>query len=124
MMQTPSPAEIVDAFFDAIAARDFPRVRSLLSDDGFSTHSPIAAFNNADAYVADISRVGPILEAVQRRKTFVDGNDVCAIVDYVTRMDRRQVSPVAHLMQVHQGKITFIETFFDAREYAAMFDID
>lgn len=117
------PTEVLDAYLDAIAARDFPRARNLLSDQNFTTRSPISQFDSADAYIADISRVGPILEALERRKTFVDGNDVCAIVNYVTRMDRRQVSPVVHLMRVERGKITAIETFFDARDYAAMFDV-
>lgn len=119
-----SPANIVDAYFAAIAARDFERARTWLADEVFSTRSPIAAFDDADAYIADISRVGPILEGMQRRQTFVDGNHVCAIVEYVTRMDRRQVSPVVHLLRIDKGRIASIESFFDARAYAEMFDVD
>lgn len=122
-MSTPSPAEVVDAYLAAIAAGDFARARTWLSDSGFSTRSPIAAFNDADAYIADISRVGAILERISRRKTFVDGNEVCAIVDYVTHMEQRQVSPVVHLMRVERGKIVGIESFFDARAYAEMFEV-
>lgn len=117
-------AEIVRAYFDAIANRDFQRVRSLLADNDFSTRSPISTFDNADAYVADISRIGPILENIEQRKIFVDGDDVCAILDYVTRMDRRLVSPVAHWFHLANGKIVSIESFFDARGYAEMFEVD
>lgn len=116
--------EIVHGYLNAIAARDFQRARSFLSDGDFSTRSPISTFNNADAYIADISRIGPILENIERRKMFVDGDDVCAILDYVTRMDQRQVSPVAHWFRVVNGKIASIESFFDARAYAEMFDVD
>lgn len=111
-------------FLAGITARDFQAVRACLADTKFSSRSPIGTFESADAYVADISRVGPILEGVERRKTFVDGNDVCAVVDYVTRMDRRQVSPVVHLMHIERGKINSIETFFDATGYVAMFEVD
>lgn len=117
-------ADIVRAYLDAIAARDFQLVRSFLADDDFSTRSPISSFDNADAYVADISRIGPILENIVQRRIFVDGDDVCAILDYVTRMDRRQVSPVAHWFHIAHGKIVAIESFFDARGYAEMFDVD
>ncbi|MFL6712015.1 MAG: nuclear transport factor 2 family protein [Sulfurifustis sp.] len=117
-------ADIVHAYLDAIAARDFQRARSFLSDHDFSTRSPISTFDSADAYVADISRIGPILENIERRKIFVDGEDVCAILDYVTRMDQRQVSPVAHWFHLARGKITSIESFFDARGYAEMFDVE
>lgn len=119
-----TPKEIVHAYLDAIAARDFARARTWLSDERFSTRSPISNFTSADAYITDIARVGPILESVERRKTFVDGNDVCVILNYVTRMDARQVSPVVHWMQVADDKIVYIETWFDARQYAAMFVIE
>jgi hypothetical protein len=39
-------------------------------------------------------------------------------------MDQRQVSPVVHWMRVDDGKISYIETLFDARQYAAMFDVE
>ena len=122
-MGNPAPAEVVDAYLGAIAARDFARARSWLADERFATRSPIASFTDADAYIADISRVGAILERMDRRRTFVDGEYVCAIVDYVTHMDQRQVSPVVHLMRVERGKIRSIESFFDARAYAEMFEL-
>src|SRR4051812_3321336 len=114
------PQEIVADFFRAIAERDFEQVRLCLSDGGFVSRSPVSTFDNADAFINDIARVGPILEGVQTRKMFVDGNDVCAIVDYITRMDQRQVTPVVHLMRVEGDKIASVETFFDARAYAEM----
>ena len=119
-----TPSEVVNAYIDAIAARDFPRARAWLSDGRFSTRSPISAFESADAYVTDISRVGLILEGIERRRVFADGNDVCVILNYITRMDRRQVTPVVHWMRVEDGKIVSIETFFDARAYDAFFRID
>jgi limonene-1,2-epoxide hydrolase len=119
-----SPREIVDAYLAAVASGDFERARKWLSDETFSSRSPISTYDSADAFIANISRVEAILEKVERRKMFVEGNEVCVILDYVTRMDKRQVWPVAHLMRVENGKITYMESFFDTREYAAMFVIE
>lgn len=122
-MDIPRPDEVVTAYLDAIAAGDFKRARACLTDKGFSNRSPISTFNNADAFVADISRVGAILERMVRRKLFVDGNDVCVILDYVTHMQKRQVTPVVHWMRIADGKIAEIETFFDARVYEELYEL-
>ncbi|HEX7043312.1 MAG TPA: nuclear transport factor 2 family protein [Burkholderiales bacterium] len=116
-----SPRDVVDEYFAALAARDFEQARRWLADEGFSTRSPIAVFDDADAYIADISRVGPILEGVRRRRTLADGEEVCAIVEYVTHLERRLVSPVAYWIRVRNGRIVTIESFFDASAYAQMF---
>ena len=123
-MSRPTPRQTVDAYFDALRARDFDRVRACLSDDRFSYRSPISHFDRADAFVRDISRIGPILEGIERRKTFCEGNDVCCIADFKTRMASLQVTPVVHWATVEDGKIVAIETFFDAREYAKLFEVD
>ena len=123
-METPRADDVVNAYLDAIAARDFARVRELLADEGFSNRSPISTFDDADAFVADISRVGPILERIERRRQFVEGEQVCVIVNYVTHMDQRRVTPVVHWMRIAGGKIAAIETFFDARAYAEMFELN
>lgn len=116
------PVELVDAYLRALSERDFARARSFLSDRRFSARGPIAAFDDADRYVENVSRVGPILERLERRKLFADGPDVCAVVNFVTRMERGYVSPVAYLMRVEDGQITSIESFFDASGYAALFE--
>ena len=122
-METPRPEDVVNSYFDAIAAGDFARVRACLADKGFSNRSPISEFDNADAFVADISRVSAILERLERRRMFIDGNEVCVIVNYVTHMNMRQVTPVVHWIRVANGKITYIETFFDARAYEELFQV-
>lgn len=123
-MSEATPEQVVDAYFDALGARDFDRVRSYLADEGFTYRSPIAQFDRASDFVRDISRVGPILEGIEHRRTFVDGDEVCRIVNFKTRMDSLQVTPVVHWSKVQRGKIVAIETFFDAREYARLFEVD
>ena len=119
-MTTQSPEEVVNAFLDAFEARDFEQVRNLLSNDTFSYQSPIESFSNADDYIVTIARVGPILEGIERCKTFVDGNDVCCILKVRTTMDTLDDTPVAELITVVDGKITSMEAIFDATEYNKM----
>lgn len=115
---------VVRAYLDAIGDRDFDRARRYLADADFHHRSPISSFQDPDAYIADIARIGAILERIEPRKLFIDGDDVCVIVDYVTHMARRNVTPVVHWMSVTKGKIVSIETIFDASEYIAMFNAD
>jgi len=119
-MTTQSPEEVVNALLDAFEARDFERVRSLLSDEAFSYMSPIESFSNADDYVINISRVGPILERIERCNTFVNGNDVCSILKVHTTMDTQNAASVVQLTTVVDGKIILMEAIFDATEYNRM----
>lgn len=124
LVSGPAPDEVLHEFVDAIAAHDFTRARRCLSDADFTHRSPISHGRNPDTFVADISRVGAILDGVEPRTTFVSGNEACAILNYVTHMDKRRVTPVVHWVSVADGKITSLETFFDARAYAEMFTVE
>jgi len=121
-MSKPTPQEIVHAYLDAIEARDFEHARTYLSDKHFTYRSPIAGFNDADAFIADIWRIGPILEGIERRKTFVDGNEVCDILDFKIRMAQLSTIPVVHWATVEGDEIASIEVFFDATAYSRMFE--
>jgi hypothetical protein len=119
-----SPERVVDGYLDALESRDFDAARRFLADQGFSYRSAIARFNDADAFMADLWRVGPIMEGIERRRTFVDGEEVCTIMNFRTRMDRLQVTPVVQLARVVDGRILSLEAFFDASEYVKLFDVE
>lgn len=119
-----TPRQVVESYFEALTARDFERVRAWLSERDFTYRGPISQFDSADLFVQDVSRIGSILEGIEQRKTFCDGNDVCSILNFKTRMDTLQVTRVVHWATVDRGRIVSIETFFDAREYAKLFDVD
>lgn len=115
---------VVAAYLEALEDRDFERLRAYLSDTGFSYRSPISVTDDADAFVIIISRVGPILESIERVRTFVDGNDVCSILKLRTTMEALKEVPFVQLTTVADGKIIAMEVFFDASEYNRMFDVD
>jgi ketosteroid isomerase-like protein len=117
-------ASIVTAYLDALEDRDFERLRTYLSDTGFSYRSPVSVADEADAFILIISRIGPILEGIERVRTFIDGNDVCSILKFRTTMEPLKEVPVVQLTTVADGKIVAMEVFFDASEYNKMFDFE
>lgn len=116
--------KVVTAYLDALEDRDFERLRSYLSETGFSYRSPVSVADNADDYITIISRVGPILEGIERVRTFIDGSDVCSILKFRTTMEMLKEVPVVQLATVDEGKIVALEVFFDASEYNKMFDFE
>jgi len=123
-MSESAAGNIVAAYLDALQDRDFERLRTYLADSGFSYRSPVSVADNADDYITLVSRVGPILEGIERIKTFVDGNDVCCILKFRTTMESLKEVPVVQLATVAEGKIVAMEVFFDASEYNRMFDFE
>ncbi len=121
-MSEQSVRELVNEFFNAIETRDFERAARCLSPDEFYYLSPIDSFVRARDFIADISRAGPIVKRIERRRMFIDGNDVCAIYNFITTMDALANTRVAQWMKIKDGKIISIEVFFDAHAYASMFE--
>ena len=119
-MNSPAPQEVVSALLDAFEARDFERARTYLSDTEFTYRSPIESMSSADDFINDISRVGPILERIERIKTFVSGNDVCHLLRVYTTMDTQDATTTVQISTVVDGKVTAIEAIFDATEYNKM----
>ena len=123
-MNAPAAEKVFSDYLDAFEARDFERLRSYLSDTRFSYHSPVSSYASADTFVANIARVGPILERIERRMIFVEGNTVCGILNLKTTMEGLRLVPVVQLATVVDGKITELEAIFDATAYNRMFEPD
>jgi limonene-1,2-epoxide hydrolase len=119
-----TPVEVVNAYVDALEARDFDLARQYLSDTGFHYRSPVTESSNADNFTIIISRIGPILERIERRKLFTKDDEVCVIMHIITTMEHMKDMPVVQLSKVVDGKIIDMEVFFDASEYNKMFEID
>ena len=123
-MSIAAPENVFSDFLDAFEARDFERVRSYLSDEQFSYRSPVSSYDSADAFVANIARIGPILERIERRRIFVDGDTVCGILNLKTTMEGLRQVPLVQLVTVADGRIVTLEAIFDATAYNRMFETD
>jgi ketosteroid isomerase-like protein len=111
---------VVDGFFNTWTTGDFAAARGLLHDD-LSFSGPIATFDNADGYVADLLRLVPIVTGAKEHKVFVDGDDVCIIYDLMTNTPI-DAAPVGEWYRVRDGKIAAVRVFLDARPFAPVFE--
>jgi hypothetical protein len=115
------PLSIVEAYLDARDAYDYEGARALLANAGFQFASPIARFDDADAFIAHAIATSGIIRQVERRKAFVDGHDVCHFLTYHIQISEKLAVPVAQWAQVIDGHIRRIETLFDATPYSDLF---
>jgi SnoaL-like domain len=114
-----SAAQVAEEFFDAWTSKDFTRARELLHDD-LSFTGPIDTFSEADAYVQSLRGLSQIITGVDRRKVFVDGDDVCVIYDLHTAPVPE--ARVAEWYTVRDVKIATVSVVFDARPFAPLFE--
>lgn len=111
----PSPQDVVERYQDAWKRKDLAAARTHLHDD-LSFQGQLDTFTNADDLIGALTRLAPIVKDIQRRKQFVDGQDICEIYDLVTATPAG-TAPVAEWYRVRGDKIASIRVFFDARPF-------
>ena len=112
-------ADVVQGFMTAMGKGDFVAARSYL-DDNLSFQGPIETFQEADPYLESLKKLHHIIDRVEMKKMFVDGDDVCLLYDMVTKTPAGTAF-IAEWHQMKGGKIAAIRVVFDARPFAAMF---
>jgi limonene-1,2-epoxide hydrolase len=123
-MDTADPRSVVDAYLNALRDRDHERARQFLADRDFAYRSPISCFQSADELVQYLSLASGIVQGVEVRKVFVDGDDICHFLTYRIQISEKQAVDVAQWARVRDGRIACIDVVFDASEYRVLFDLD
>jgi hypothetical protein len=118
-MTNASTSEIVEIYRTALGMGDFSAARNLMYDD-MVFEGPIDTFDKADDYLAANKRLSSIIQRIDLKKIFVDGNDVCVLYNMVTNTPAGTAF-IAEWYQIKGGKIAYIRAVFDARPFAAMF---
>jgi limonene-1,2-epoxide hydrolase len=118
-MSMTSAKEIVEAYKAAIGRGDFSAARELLHDD-LAFQGPIDTFNQADDYIAASKRLANIIQRIDVKKVFAEGDDVCVLYDMVTNTPAGTAF-IVEWYQVRGDKIAALRAVFDARPFAAMF---
>ena len=121
-MSGTSARQLVDEFLNYIESHDYERARRLLADEGFHYESPVSTFSSADDFIQHISLIGGILHRIERRKVFVDGNDLCHILVFFTQLSDKESTKAALWTRVSDSCIQRIELLFDAHWYRLMLD--
>ncbi|HEY4853716.1 MAG TPA: nuclear transport factor 2 family protein [Streptosporangiaceae bacterium] len=115
----PGAAQVAEDFFDAWTSKDYERARALVHDD-VSFVGPIDSFADADSYLASLQQLSQIVTGADKRKVFVDGDDVCVIYDLKTAPVPS--TPTCEWYRVRDGKVASVVVIFDARPFAAVFE--
>ena len=111
--------EVVQRFQRAMAGDDWATARSCL-DDHLAFSGPLEKLDRPEAYLESLKRVHAMVERVDMKHIFVDGDDVSMWYDLVTNSPAG-TALVAEWHHVERGKIRSIHVVFDARPFAAMF---
>lgn len=103
---TPSPQEpaaLAREYLHAVGRKDLDRVAALLHPEvDFTLGS--RSTHTRDEFVAALRRLAPILVRNDIRRVFADGNQVCAVYDFVTDTPAGPVLSV-ELLEVEGGAI-------------------
>jgi len=118
-MTTVNASEIVESYRAALGKGDFAAARKLMQDD-MTFQGPLDTFNTADQYLEASKRLASIIQRIDLKKVFVDGDDVCVLYDMVTNTPAGTAF-IAEWYQVKDGKIAALRAVFDARPFAALF---
>lgn len=119
MAKVPNSLEVVQGFQKAVGSGDFAAARKLLHDN-LSFRGPIDTFDAPEPYIESLKKLHRMVERVDMRKVFVDGDDVCLLYDMVTRVPSGTTF-IAEWHHVQNQKIASIRLAYDARIFAAMF---
>ena len=111
--------QVVQGFMSVIGKGDFASARKFLHDN-LSFRGPIDSFEKPEPYLQAMEKLNKMVERVDMRKMFIDGNDVCLLYDLVTKTPVGTAF-VCEWYKVKGEKIGEIRTLFDARPFAAMF---
>ncbi len=116
---TSQAADVVQQYLQAVGSGNFARARTLL-DDRLAFQGPVDTFSSPEPLLQSLERLSAIVERVDVKKMFIDGDDVCLLYDMVTRTPAGTAF-IAEWHHVTGGKIDRIRAVFDARPFAAMF---
>jgi uncharacterized protein (TIGR03086 family) len=108
------PRTIANQYYDAWRDRAGDMSGVPLAAD-FSFRGPVASFDSADGFRAMAARAGAAVRDFRVRQQFVDGEQVCSIIDWEMAMLPGTLT-AAELLRVRDGRIVSGELIYDAEE--------
>ena len=111
--------EIVLGFQKALGGGDWDVARQFLSNR-LSFVGPFESLDRPEPVLDALRRLHPIIERIEPKKMFVDGDDVCMLYDMVTKTPAGTAF-ICEWYRVKGDKIASIRVVFDARPFAPLF---
>jgi hypothetical protein len=110
-----SLTELAARYLDSIARHDFDALADVLHPE-LEFVGPFVTLHSAKEYVAAYRRLALILADTVHRKTFVDGDDLCVIYEFVTDTPAGAITFV-EWMTVAGDRIRSIKLTFDRVQF-------
>jgi SnoaL-like domain len=111
---------IATAYLQAVGEKQLDRLAPLLHPE-LDFSMPGRSIHGADGYLAALRRLGPILLRNEVKKTFVDGDDVCVIYDFVTDTSVGAV-PSVEWLTFEGGRIRAARLIFHSQPWPAVLE--
>ncbi len=110
-----NPLSVAARYRAAYYGGHYEALRDLLADDLVVT-GPAASYRGVEKFLKASEHVAPLVKAVEVRREFADGDDVCAVLTLVVHPPGEpapQRLPLVEWYRFEAGRIASIETFFD-----------
>jgi limonene-1,2-epoxide hydrolase len=105
--------ELVTRYQEAMGRDDWKAARAFLRDD-LEFRGPLDTFHKADDYIAALQRLYPMVESVDVKRTFAEGEDVVVLCDIHFRPPMATMY-VVEWYRVSGNKISNVQVVFDPR---------
>ena len=104
------------AYMVAVGQQQFDRVSTLLDPKLEFTTPGGQDIHGANDFILALKRIAPILVRNDVKKTFVDGNEVCVIYDFVTNTSVG-VLPAVEWLTFRKGRIVSVRLIFHSEPW-------
>ena len=112
--------DIVAGYQKAMGQGDWAGARTYLADD-LSFVGPFESFNRPEPYLEALKRLHHIVERVEPRRMFAEGDDVCILYDMVTNTPAGTAF-ICEWYRIRGDRIGSIRVVFDPRPFVPMFE--
>lgn len=105
--------DVVAKYQEAMGRGDWKGMRSHLRDD-LEFSGPLDSFHRADDYIAALQKLYPMVEGVDIKRIFAEGDDVAVLCDLKFKPPMPTMY-VVEWYQVKGDKIARVQVVFDPR---------
>lgn len=112
--------DTLKAYYEHVVNRDLPGARKYLSNDLVFV-GVFETYHGVDAYMASLGGLLQVTVRLEVKQIIAEGNDAAVFFELRTKAPAEGTVLVAEWHHFTNGKISHVESAFDARPFAAMF---
>jgi hypothetical protein len=115
-----SNAQIFESYLDRFTSGDVDGAAELL-DASFAFHGPMVQADDKASFLKSTEGLLPIVRGYEMRRMWTDGDEVCAIYDFLVETPvGAGAIPMAEWAVVRDGRLVSSRLLFDTAAFAAL----